>query len=53
MKKYNADRSVVIRIPLPMLEDFKNACNLNYQSRSEAVRELIRRYIQENKDKIK
>lgn len=51
MKKHNADQNVVVRTPLPLLAKFKDACNKNYKTVSEAVRDLMQRYIQENEDK--
>jgi len=49
MKKCNADKNVVFRSPVPLLKEFKEACNKNYKTTSESLRDLMQRYIKENK----
>jgi metal-responsive CopG/Arc/MetJ family transcriptional regulator len=50
MDKKNADKTFTLRIPTPLFEDFRNKCNENYKTVSEAIRDLIRNYLKEAKD---
>ena len=49
MKKKNnkimQDKLIAMRLPAPLLEEFKIKCNLEYRKMSDAFREAIRQYI--------
>ena len=45
MNKSNADKVLTIRIPLPLFDKFRDKCQENYKTMSEALRDLIREYI--------
>lgn len=45
MDKENADRNVTIRVPNTLVEKFREACNLNYKTMSEAIRDMMQEYI--------
>jgi metal-responsive CopG/Arc/MetJ family transcriptional regulator len=45
MNKTNADKLITIRIPEPLIKEFKIVCNKNYKTMSEALRDLIQEYI--------
>ena len=47
--KHNLDKNIVLRLPEPMLNDFKDVCFKNYKTVSESIRDLIQRYIKEDK----
>jgi len=49
MNKINADKTLAIRIPNPLFHKFKEKCDSNYKSMSEAIRDFIREYIKEEK----
>ena len=49
MKKHNKDKKIIVCVPVPLLDDFKDACGVNYKSISEAIRDMMQRYIKENK----
>lgn len=45
MDKKNADRNVTIRMPNTLVEKFRETCNMNYKTMSEAIRDMIQEYI--------
>lgn len=49
MNKTYADKVLAIRIPEPLFEKFKEKCNENYKTMSEALRDFIKEYIKEKK----
>ena len=48
MDKENSDKDLVVRVPPTLFNKFRDACNTNYKTVSEAVRDLMQRYIKEN-----
>jgi metal-responsive CopG/Arc/MetJ family transcriptional regulator len=47
------DQTIVVRVPKPLVADFKETCEKNYKTMSEAIRDLIQIYIKENKNEEK
>lgn len=47
MNKNHADKVLAIRVPTPLFDKFKEKCNENFKSMSEALRDFIREYIKE------
>ncbi len=45
MDKENADKLLNIRVPKSLFDKFRNKCNENYKTMSEALRDLIQEYI--------
>lgn len=45
MNKHNLDKTILVRLPEPLLNEFKQACYANYKSISEAIRDMIQEYI--------
>ena len=50
MNKQNADKVLAIRIPAPLFDKFKDECNKNYKTMSEALRDFIREYVKHGTD---
>ena len=48
MDKENLEKDLVVRVPPTLFAKFKLACNENYKTASEAIRDLMQRYIKEN-----
>lgn len=48
MDKETADKNITIRIPNSLAEKFRDTCNQNYKTMSEAIRDLIQQYIKDN-----
>ena len=51
MDKENLNKDIVIRVQPTLFNKFKNACNINYKTVSEAVRDLMQKYIKETGEK--
>jgi len=51
MDKEHADKLLNIRVPQTLFEKFRDKCNENYKTMSEALRDFMQQYIKE--DKIK
>lgn len=49
MDKQNADKLLNIRVPQTLFEKFRDKCNENYKTMSEALRDLMQQYIKEEK----
>ena len=49
MDKENADKLLNIRVPQTLFEKFRNKCNENYKTMSEALRDLMQQYIKKDK----
>jgi metal-responsive CopG/Arc/MetJ family transcriptional regulator len=45
MDKENGDKNVTIRVSNTLLVKFRETCNLNYKTMSEAIRDMMREYI--------
>ena len=45
MNKENADKLLTIRIPKTLFGKFRSQCNKNYKTMSEALRDMIQKYI--------
>lgn len=46
----NKSHRVEFLCPVRLLEDFDEACNRQYKDRSETIRELMRRYVKNEKE---
>ena len=49
MDKENSEKDLFVRVPPSLFEKFRDVCNANYKSVSEAIRDLMQRYIKEHK----
>jgi len=47
MKKEKSDKYLTIRIPSSLMDKFQDKCVDNYKTMSEALRDLIQRYIKD------
>ena len=45
-----SDSLLTIRLPTPLLNKFKEKCNKEYKKMSEALRECIRKYVEEKEN---
>lgn len=46
-KKQNADRPLTVRLPTPLFEKFRDKCNENYKTMSDALRDCVRWYVKQ------
>jgi len=49
MDKENADKLLNIRVPQTLFDKFRDKCNENYKTMSEALRDFMQQYIKEDK----
>ena len=50
-KKVKLDKLLVVRLPAPLFDGFKDVCNSQYKTMSEAIRDFIRETIKNEKTK--
>ena len=53
MDKEKSKKDLFVRVPPSLFDKFKEVCNLNYKSVSEAIRDLMQFYINKNNGNTK